>query len=213
MNKKILMLAMSAVVLLCGCQKTQAPPEVIQETTAAKSEAETKPETTEAETTAAETAKLSKMDELEFTASLDDLIKAFQEDYVRAAEQAGVTADHNSLEYEPSDEEMIIIPLDDELNLMPTISSNRKMIWYAGYPNDDNSFLQEMQLVLMAADNTLTPEKANDYAAQIWAEGWENRNNMPSAIQKFLPSGLLYTFSINDLKLISFQVIYLLPES
>lgn len=212
MRKKLLVLTVLTTIMLNGCQTAQDTSVVSKtaETTTQTSTAETTMlETTVQETTQpAKTASLSKMDELGYDITIEEFIMAFQEDYVRAAETAGITADHNNLEYEVTEEDMLMIPLDDGLQLIMNKASDMKMVWYAGYPASDEAFLQEMQIVLMAGDNTLTQEEAKTYAEGIWKEGWENRNNLPSAVQKKLPSGVLYTFSTNDRHLISFQIVY-----
>jgi hypothetical protein len=212
MYKKVIILFMSAAVLLSACQGKQVSEVTRGSEVTRESVAETTAETTEGaaeEATAAEkTTALSNMDEISSDSTLEDLIAAFQEDYVRAADQAGVQADHNDLSYEISDPDMVVMDLSDGLTLIAQISPNSKMMWYAGYPEDEAWFQQEMQLVLMAADSTLAPEEAKTFADEIWDEAWDNRNNMPSAVQKRLPSGLLYTMSLNERRLVSFQVIY-----
>lgn len=226
MKKKTIILVISAAIALTACQSQPASETAgsASDTEAAATgaaDAASTGETTEsASETEADTAgttqsespastAISKMDELSDDATIDELITAFQEDYVRAAEQAGIEADHNDLSYEVEDPEMVTIDLDSGLMLIFQNSAASKMVWYAGYPADESSFQQEMQLVLMAADNTLTPEEAKTCADDIWNEAWDNRNNMPSAVQQILPSGLLYTMSLNDRLLVSFQVMYL----
>ncbi|GEM_PF-5939283 len=221
MYKKAIILAMSAAVVLSGCQgnkaleaaqapATETTAEVTSEATeeTAESTEETKAAETETQT-AEQAASISKMEAVSADGTLDDLIQAFQEDCVRAAESSGIKADHNDLVYEIDDPEMVTIDMSEGPMLIAQISPNSKMIWYAGYPNDETWFKQEMQLVLMAGDNTLTPEEAKTFADEIWDEAWDNRNNMPSAVQKTLPSGLLYTMSLTEQGLVSFQIIYL----
>lgn len=210
---KAVILVLLTALLLCGCQKNQgisagadAKETVEVKGTGKSRKTDDKMEKLQKKDSGSKT--LSKMDELPSDASLEDLLEAFKADYVRAADQAGVSADHNDLAFEPVEDDMITIPMDNGPMLILQMSPKLKMVWYAGYPESDESFLQEMQIVLMAADNTLTPDEAREYAEGIWEEGWDNRNNMPSAVDKHLPSGVLYTFSINDRKLISFQIAY-----
>lgn len=218
MIKKFIILALSATVVLSGCQKSQ------EADTAKRTEARTaagdtaqsevvETDSVVAESTVAETSagtdKLSKMDELEFGALPEELLKAFQEDYVRAAELAGITADHNDLVIDESEEGMLMIPLTEGLQLILQTSPTVKMVWYAGYPDDNELFSQEMLLALMAGDNTLSAEEAKTLIGEIVEEGWNNRNNLPSAVNKNLPSGVLYSYGINDRGLTSFQVAYL----
>lgn len=212
--KKVILIMLTAI-LLCGCQKTQ----IVSGSAKEEETVELKePQTEKSEETTAgqeesvkedsKSGELSRMHGLSPDASLEDLLGAFKEDYARAAKQAGVSSDHNDLTFEPVEDDMVTMTLDGGIMLILKMAPQLKMVWYAGYPEDDESFLQEMQLVLMAADNTLTPEDAMGYAQDIWEDGWDNRNNMPSSVDKHLPSGVLYTFSINDRKLISFQIAY-----
>lgn len=187
MSKRLVVVVLCIAAILCGCQKGQGNEKPSQES-------------------------LSKMAALDYEVSIEELIKAFQEDYARAANQMGLSQNHDDLEYETSSasvgDGMLTIHLTGRLNLIVNKSPKFKMIWYVGYPEDNESFLQEMQIVLMAADQNISEEEAKTYVDELWAEGWENRNNNPSSVQKRLPSGVLYSFSIDEKGLISFQIAY-----
>ncbi len=191
MSNRLVLVVLCAASILCGCQKEQGNGN-IQDSSKAE--------------------PLSKMADLDYGVSIEELIKAFQEDYARAANQMGLSQNHDDLEYETRGasvgDGMLTIGLTNRLNLIVNKSPKLKMIWYAGYPEDNESFLQEMQIVLMAADQNISEEEAKTYVDELWTEAWENRNNNPSSVQKHLPSGVLYSFSINERGLISFQIAY-----
>lgn len=200
MNKKIVMVSLAVGLLLCGCQ-SKAAKENPQEQQAA-SMAETVNEETESE------AVVSDMGKLTADATAEDLIKAFQSDYRRAAEILGVSDHHDDLDYNATDSESIRMQLNDKVLLLIDSTDSMKRVWYTGYPGDDEWLAREIQLVLMAADPALSIEEAKTYTDELIAEAWENRNNMPSAIQKYLPGGVYYSLALSDQKLVSFQIAY-----
>lgn len=153
-------------------------------------------------------AKLStKMSELPSDASIEDMVKAFEEDYLRAAQQAGITADHNNLEFKETSG-MAMIDLTPHMTLMIDPPSTFHRIWYAGYAESSEWMRQEAVLALMAADNTLSLEDSEKLIDDIFKKAVENQDNMPSAVHAKTTAGVRYSMSTTSQNSVSFHISY-----
>lgn len=136
---------------------------------------------------------LSEMDALSFDVSDSELVEAYKKDYKRAAETIGITANHDDWVYKGER-----VYIGDGLIFTSRMSPGSKIIMYDGAGESEEWTFQEVQLALMAADQSLTLEVAEQYVVEIWEEAWEERNNRPSLVVKYLPNGIFYSFSIKE---------------
>ncbi|MGL5435615.1 MAG: hypothetical protein ACRDBO_09510 [Lachnospiraceae bacterium] len=215
MFKKWIVIVMAANVLLCGCQvkvenSESTDKQIIAETSivaangevesADEPEDESEDDLKESHDTVIEV--LSQMDALSFDASDSEFVEAYKADYRRAAATMGISANHDWVyEEEP-------VYIGDGLMLTSRMSPGSKMIMYDGFAESEEWIYQEVQLALMAADQSLTSEMAEQYVVEIWEEAWEKRDIMPSMVAKNLPNGILYSFSIKEQNLFALRIGY-----
>ena len=153
------------------------------------------------------TGNQSAMAMLAFTATAEDMVKAFIEDYGRAAQTLGVDKNHEELTY--VDDDLVSDKIPKGMIIMIDEPSTYYRVWYAGYVGDDEMawFMEEMQLVVMATCPEIKPEEAKNFANQIMEDAIANQNNMPSAIMGTLPYDVgLWSLSVSDRGLVSFHV-------
>jgi len=176
MNKKIVLILFVPLLMLIGCKR---------ETVVVSS--------------------ISKIELLSQDATIEDMVMAFEEDYARAAQQAGIAPKHGILEYEES-AEMATVQLTEDIEIMISPPSEYHRVWYVGVPESVEWMKEEAQLVLMASDDTLSSEEAQTMIDEIFEEAWNNRNKMPSAVWHSTPSKINYSLSIDDWWRVSFFV-------
>jgi len=176
MNKKIVLILFVPLLMLIGCKR---------ETVVVSS--------------------ISKIELLPQDATIEDMVMAFEEDYARAAQQAGIAPKHGILEYEES-AEMATVQLTEDIEIMISPPSEYHRVWYVGVPESVEWMKEEAQLVLMASDDTLSSEEAQTMIDEIFEEAWNNRNKMPSAVWHSTPSKINYSLSIDDWWRVSFFV-------
>ena len=177
MLKKALLMMCVAAVMLTGCKKE--PPEPAKPT--------------------------SKIMQLEKDASVAEMVAAFEEDYARAAEVAGIAPKHTTLKFEDYGEWAgVQLTEDIDINFSPPSEYHR--VWYTGTPETVDWMKEEAQLVFMAYDDTISAEDAKALIDQLFEDAWDNHENMPSAVDHITPNKLYYSLSTDEWWSISFFV-------